>query len=110
MKLICAGYPKTGTKSCSAALRKLGYSVADILEQLELVSNEWLAFVSGTGSIDDVIATFDKNGFDTAQDFPANMNWEALYDASPPGTKVLLTVRDNDKQWFDSFLRFETHG
>ena len=32
MKFICAGYPKTGSKSCSSALRKLGYKVADILE------------------------------------------------------------------------------
>jgi broad-specificity NMP kinase len=32
MEIICAGYPKTGTKSCSAALRKLGYNVADYTE------------------------------------------------------------------------------
>ena len=34
MKVICAGYPKTGSKSCSTALRKLGYNVADILETI----------------------------------------------------------------------------
>lgn len=94
MKLICAGYPKTGSKSCSAALRKLGYSVADVLEQCEFISGEWLKYLSGEGTIDDVIATFEKHGFDTAQDFPANINWEALYDASPAGTKVIMTVRD----------------
>lgn len=32
MKLICAGFPKTGSKSCSSALRKLGYTVADIID------------------------------------------------------------------------------
>ena len=32
MKFICAGYPKTGTKSVSAALRQLGYNVADYIE------------------------------------------------------------------------------
>ena len=37
MKLICAGFPKTGSKSCSTALRKLGYTVADILETLAKV-------------------------------------------------------------------------
>ena len=32
MEIICAGYPKTGTKSCTAALRTLGYNVADYPE------------------------------------------------------------------------------
>ena len=105
MKLICAGFPKTGSKSCSSALRKLGFSVADVLEQCEFISSEWLAFISGRGSIEDVIAKFEKNGFDTAQDLPANMNWEALYDASPPGTKVILTVRDSVGSDNDLFLR-----
>ena len=34
MKLICAGFPKTGSKSCSTALRKLGFTVADIIETI----------------------------------------------------------------------------
>ena len=34
MKFICAGYPKTGSKSCSSALRKLGFRVADALETI----------------------------------------------------------------------------
>ena len=33
MKLICAGLPKTGTKSIAAALRILGYNVHDNAEQ-----------------------------------------------------------------------------
>ena len=37
MKIICAGYPKTGSKSCSAALRKLGYNVADYIETMEFL-------------------------------------------------------------------------
>ena len=35
MEIICAGYPKTGSKSCSAALRILGYNVADYIETAE---------------------------------------------------------------------------
>ena len=34
MKIICAGFPKTGTKSMAAALRELGYSVNDFPEHL----------------------------------------------------------------------------
>jgi len=33
MEIICAGYPKTGTKSCSSALRALGYNLADWMEK-----------------------------------------------------------------------------
>ena len=36
MKFICAGYPKTGSKSASVALRELGYNVADALETIEV--------------------------------------------------------------------------
>ena len=32
MEIICAGFPKTASKSCSKALRKLGYNVADYIE------------------------------------------------------------------------------
>ena len=42
MKLICAGFPKTGSKSCSSALRKLGYTVADLVETIEKVFTSFL--------------------------------------------------------------------
>ena len=47
MKIICAGYPKTGSKSCSTALRKLGYNVADYMETAEFLSGVWLDFYEG---------------------------------------------------------------
>ena len=34
MKITCAGFPKTGTKSMATALRQLGYSVNDFPEHL----------------------------------------------------------------------------
>ena len=37
MKIICAGFPKTGSKSCSTALRQLGYNVADYKETAEFL-------------------------------------------------------------------------
>ena len=36
MKIICAGFPKTGTKSMAMALRELGYSVHDTEEHLQV--------------------------------------------------------------------------
>ena len=41
MKIICAGYPKTGSKSCSGALRVLGFKVADWLESAEFLGSTW---------------------------------------------------------------------
>ena len=35
MKIICAGFPKTGTKSMASALRQLGYNVNDFPEHLQ---------------------------------------------------------------------------
>ena len=45
MEIICAGYPKTASKSCSSALRTLGYRVADYFETAEDLSREWWDFI-----------------------------------------------------------------
>ena len=79
MKLLCVGYPKTGSKSCSAALRQLGYKVADFLETTEFLALIWRDYLEGAVSIEDVIAEYDKNGFDANQDLPGNLLWEELY-------------------------------
>ena len=112
MKLICAGFPKTGSKSCSTALRTLGYTVADIIETLEFLTGAWLNFGTGKGSIEDVVAEYDKLGFDTNQDAPGNLHWEALYDASPPGTKVwLLRIHTiNLFETFDELIKSYSDG
>ena len=88
MKIICAGFPKTGSKSCSSALRKLGYNVADYMETLEFLSGTWLSYLRGEIGIDAVLAEYEKHGFDSNQDIPGNMLWEELYNASPSGTKA----------------------
>ena len=36
MKIICAGLPRTGTKTIAAALRHLDYTVHDVKEQLDV--------------------------------------------------------------------------
>ena len=54
MKIICAGFPKTGSKSCSSALRHLGYNVADSMETAEFLSVIWRSYLRGDATIDDV--------------------------------------------------------
>lgn len=70
MKFISAGFPKTGSKSASAALRQLGYNVADYIETTEYLTDEWLRFIDGRETIENVIAAYDRNNFDTNQDLP----------------------------------------
>ena len=106
MKFLCVGYPKTGSKSCSAALRTLGYNVADYMETAEFLSFIWRDYLRGEASIEDVIAEYDKNGFDANQDIPGNLLWEDLYRAMPKDTKVILTVRDSDAAWWKSWCGF----
>jgi len=55
MEIVCAGYPKTGSKSCSAALRVLGYNVADTAETGGYLTTEWIHFLDGKTSIEPVI-------------------------------------------------------
>ena len=42
MKVICAGLPKTGTKSLAAALRLLDYNVYDFPEQASYCMKEFI--------------------------------------------------------------------
>ena len=56
--------------------------------------------------IEDVISKYDRLGFDANQDMPGSLHWKALYQASSPDTKVILTVRDNEEQWFNSWYNF----
>ena len=55
MEIICAGYPKTASKSCSMALRMLGYKVADYLETTGDLAREWNDFIYGKSTIKPVI-------------------------------------------------------
>ena len=63
-------------------------------------------FFEGRASIQKVLAAYDEHGFDTNQDIPGNMLWEEMYEASPKGTKVILTIRESDEKWWKSWCRF----
>ena len=122
MEIICAGYPKTGTKSCTAALRTLGYNVADYPETLEFLGGTWLEFMNGKTDVAAVIQKYNEQGFNVNQDFPGNFMWEDIYrvrstgkyiifrffpfQACPKEQKVILTVRDSDEKWWKSWCGF----
>ncbi|CBY13677.1 unnamed protein product [Oikopleura dioica] len=105
MEIICAGFPKTATKSCSAALRELDYNVADMRENFLHLMPIYEKYLKQEASIEDVLESYKSINCSVNQDWPGNMLWEELFNASP-NAKVILTVRKNDAEWFDSLVKF----
>ncbi|CAG5079281.1 Oidioi.mRNA.OKI2018_I69.PAR.g9215.t1.cds [Oikopleura dioica] len=105
MEIICAGFPKTSSKSCSTCLRTLGFKVADYIETAEFLSEIWVEYINGRCSIHKVIEEYNKHGFQANQDIPGNLYWEELFHASP-NAKVILTVRDSTEVWNRSMVNF----
>ena len=79
--------------------------LAKVYFEFEIMIN----FQIKLASIDDVIAEYEKHGFDTNQDIPGNLLWQDLYEAlvkRDGNTKVILTIRDNDEVWWRSWCNF----
>lgn len=85
--------------------RELGINVADYGETIFYLTEIWTQYLEGKVPIKEVIDEYTKLGFQANQDFPGNVYWEELFNASP-NAKVILTVRDNADVWNKSFLSF----
>ena len=81
MKIIVAGFSKTGTKSLSAALRELGYEVYDFLEHFWYHGEAWKKIKEGKWTIDDFKEMY-KN-VDVTIDTPTFFFWEEIHQAFP---------------------------
>jgi len=105
MKIICAGFQKTGTKSLSRALEMLGYKVYDAAETYVYMRQTWLDFFAGKITIEHVCEEYDKAGVDVIVDGPGNYFWREMAEYWPKA-KIILTVRDNEDKWYESMLQF----
>lgn len=81
MKVICAGLPKTGTKSLVTGLRQLGYTVYDSPESSLFHKEEWKTILDGDGSSE----LFQKmyENVDAVADTPACAMWDHIFEAFP---------------------------
>ena len=71
------------------------------MDTMSNISKEWLQYMDGKITMNDIIEAYESRGFDSNQDIPGNYNWEELYQALGPETKVILTVRDDtERKWF----------
>ncbi len=101
LKVIGAGFGRTGTTSLKVALQALGFPCchwSDLPAQPERV-RLWEAVADGQPvAWDDVF-----NGYQATVDWPGVAFWRELIDAYPDA-KVILSVRDPDR-WYDSIER-----
>ncbi|CAK8677574.1 uncharacterized protein LOC143446207 [Clavelina lepadiformis] len=100
MKVIVAGYAKTGTKSMAVALSELGYNVYDYLDHFWYHGDKWAKILSSSGgSIEDFKEMYES--VDAVIDAPPCLFWEEILQAFPDA-KVILTTRNED-DWLKSF-------
>ena len=91
MKIIVAGFPKTGTKSVHLALKQLGYTVCDHLENFWYFDKKWEHILREGGTIKDFQEMYDN--FDVVMDSPAYFFWKEIHSAFPAAKVPHLTSK-----------------
>ncbi|GEO10095.1 sulfotransferase family protein [Segetibacter aerophilus] len=99
IKIIGAGFPRTGTNTLKESLEKLGYiktyHMKELLVQPQHLQH-WITLrETGTTNWDELY-----NGYQATVDFPA-YPWYKEHMKRYPDAKVILTVRPFEK-WHDS--------
>ncbi|CAK8681899.1 unnamed protein product [Clavelina lepadiformis] len=100
MKVILAGYCKTGTKSMAAALETLGYNVYDYFDHFWYHYNEWQEICS-QGATKEIFQRMYKDVDVVANMMPLKF-WKEIHDAFPDA-KIILTTRD-ENDWLPSYI------
>lgn len=99
MKVIVAGFSRTGTMSMQVALQRLGYKTYHMFEALGNFAkghiDMWNNLMEGKGEMDwqRLFA-----GYDASTDLPSCIYWREMVEAFPDA-KVVLTVRDPEAWW-----------
>jgi len=100
VKLIGAGFGRTGTHAMKRALEMIGFGpchhMIEVLSNPEQLSKWRQIADAGGGDWDDVLA-----GYNSSIDWPSASYWRELA-AHYPQAKVLLTVR-SPVSWYRSF-------
>ena len=100
MKVICAGFLKTGTKSITKALQHIGFTVFDWEEQTFDFLDHWVD-VFQNGVKPDMKRVYQNA--DVCVDIPGYLFFEEILEAFPD-CKVILSVREEDS-WIQSLAR-----
>ena len=106
MKVIGAGFGRTGTTALKVALERLGYGpcyhMSEVIAEPHRV-RQWLAtaLAIAEGATVDWDVVFA--GYRAAMDWPAAAYWRELAEHYPDA-KIVLSIRD-PQQWYDSVTR-----
>lgn len=98
-KIFCIGHNKTGTTSLGAVLQDFGYKLG-FQGESEILMADWVVRDFRR------IIKFCKTA-DVFQDVPFSLDFTyQAVDQAFPGSKFILTVRNDPDEWFDSLVRF----
>lgn len=99
IKVIGAGFGRTGTKSLQLALEKLGYDKCYHMDELTL-NPQGVGYWERADKGEDIDWDQLFKGYQSIVDFPGSIHCKKLA-AHYPEAKVILTVRDPEK-WYNS--------
>jgi hypothetical protein len=100
-KIFCIGLNKTGTTSLKKEMALQGFTVGN-QRQAELLFDDWVK-----RDFRRIVRYCRTARFFQDAPFSYPYTFIAL-DQAFPGSKFILTVRDNAEQWYNSLIRF--HG
>jgi hypothetical protein len=101
LRVVGAGFPRTGTKSLQLALERLllggrCYHMTEVFERLDHVPSWRAALRGGEPDWDRFLADYVA-----AVDWPASAFWKEL-GAANPDAPVVLSLRDDPLTWWQS--------
>lgn len=99
LKIIGAGFGRTGTYSLKAALERLGLGPCHHMSEVIGDPVQVRLWTDAANGRPDFVRIFD--GFQSAVDFPVAAYWQDVLAANP-GAKVILSDRDPE-DWYGSF-------
>ncbi|MFB6317427.1 sulfotransferase [Saccharicrinis sp. FJH54] len=100
-KIFCIGLNKTGTTSFEFVMKELGFIVGDQREGEKLLHDYAKQEFSSLFKLCKTAQVFQDAPFS----FPDTYKY---LDQQFPGSKFILTVRDNPDQWYESITRFHS--
>jgi len=104
IKYFCIGRNKTGTTSLKKAFENLKFIVGDQITAEELYDNYFF------NNEFDPIIEYCKTA-EVFQDVPFSYYKTLEYvDKAFPGSKFILTIRDDANQWYKSLTKFHAKG
>ena len=100
-RVFCIGINKTGTTSLARALRDLGFRVGNQR------SGELLLDAYAKREFQQIVE-YCRTA-EAFQDIPFSLPFTfQILDCCFPGSKFILSVRDDDEQWYRSLVRFHS--